>query len=97
MANKLLYPRNTATRQVVDLSGMWKFCFDKASDGEKKGYVNGLPAAAPDMPVPASFADFFTDKYSKEYTGDFWYSTVFFADPAWRQYFLPTPRGRTGM
>ena len=65
MANKLLYPRNTATRQVVDLSGMWKFCFDKASDGEKKGYVNGLPAAAPDMPVPASFADFFTDKYSK--------------------------------
>ena len=84
MANKLLYPRNTATRQVVDLSGMWKFCFDKASDGEKKGYVNGLPAAAPDMPVPASFADFFTDKYSKEYTGDFWYSTVFFADPAWK-------------
>ena len=83
MANKLLYPRNTATRQVVDLSGMWKFCFDKTSEGEKKGYVSGLPKGAVDMPVPASFADFFTDKYSKEYTGDFWYSTTFFADPAW--------------
>lgn len=84
MANKLLYPRNTSTRQVIDISGMWKFCFDKTSEGEKNGYAKGLPKTAIDMPVPASFADFFTDKYAKEYTGDFWYSTTFFADPAWK-------------
>ncbi len=84
MANKMLYPRNTATRQVVDLSGMWKFCFDKGGVGESKGYASALPNTAIDMPVPASFADFFTDKYSKEYTGDFWYETCFFADSAWK-------------
>ncbi len=85
MANKMLYPVNTATRQVVDLSGMWKFCFDKDGDGESKGYASGLPRTAIDMPVPAGFAEFFTDKRSKEYTGDFWYETCFYADPAWRE------------
>lgn len=83
MANKLLYPENTITRQVVDLSGMWKFCFDYKSEGNAKGYVNGLPDAI-QMPVPASFADFFTDKASKEYTGDFWYETEFYADRCWQ-------------
>ena len=84
MANRLLYPLNTATRQVVDLSGMWKFCFDKQGNGEEEGYPCALPPHSVDMPVPASFADFFTDKYSKEYTGDFWYGTTFYADEAWR-------------
>ena len=61
MANRLLYPLNTATRQVVDLSGMWKFCFDKQGNGEEEGYPCALPPHSVDMPVPASFADFFTE------------------------------------
>ena len=35
------------------------------------------------MPVPASFCDFFTDKESREYCGDFWYETDFFVPGEW--------------
>lgn len=83
MANKYLYPQNSATRQVVDLSGMWKFAFDFESEGDKKNYKEGIPDGIM-LPVPASFADFFTEKEYKEYTGDFWYETSFYADSAWR-------------
>ena len=82
MANKYLYPQNSATRQVVDLSGMWKFAFDFESEGDAKDYKNGIPDGIL-LPVPASFADFFTEKPYKEYTGDFWYETEFYADIAW--------------
>ena len=45
--------------------------------------MNGLPA--PDMiPVPASFADFYTDKDSREFTGDFWYETEFLVPEEWK-------------
>lgn len=83
MANRYLYPENTATRQVIDLSGMWKFAFDFNSEGEQKNYKDGIPDGIL-LPVPASFADFFTEKQFKEYTGDFWYETEFYADAAWK-------------
>lgn len=83
MANKLLYPKITLTRQLVDLSGMWKFAFDLKSEGDKLDYKNGIPSGI-ELPVPASFADFFTDKESKEYTGDFWYEYSFYADKSWK-------------
>ncbi len=51
---------------------MWDFKFDPASEGEKNGWTEGL-ADPIEMPVPASFNDFFTDKDAREYTGDFWY------------------------
>ena len=83
MANYLLYPKNTLTRQLVDLSGMWKFAFDFNNEGEAKDYKNGLPNPI-EIPVPASFADFFTEKKYKEYAGDFWYETTFYADKSWK-------------
>lgn len=83
MANKMLYPQNTLTRQVVDLSGMWKFSFDFEDKGEERGYQNGLKDYI-DMPVPSSFNDFFTDKKSKEYLGDVWYEQTFYADKSWK-------------
>ena len=61
MANKMLYPRNTLTRQVIDLSGMWKFSFDFAENGEESGYpTKGLKDYI-EIPVPASYNDFFTE------------------------------------
>lgn len=79
----MLYPRNTMTRRAVSLDGLWKFKLDWASSGLKEGWMNGLPA--PDMiPVPASFADFYTDKDSREFTGDFWYETEFLVPEEWK-------------
>ncbi len=84
MANKMLYPRNTLTRQVIDLSGMWKFSFDFAENGEENGYpTQGLKDYI-EIPVPASYNDFFTDKKYKEYCGDVWYEQEFYADKSWQ-------------
>jgi beta-glucuronidase len=83
MKQSVLYPRASAARRVVDLSGFWKFRFDPESVGETEGWINKLPNPMA-MPVPSSFADFFTDKDSREYTGDFWYETKFVAPSEWR-------------
>ena len=83
MNQSLLYPQTTVTRRAVDLSDFWKFQFDPESRGETEGWAQKLPSPII-TPVPASFADFFTDKDSREYTGDFWYETAFFVPGEWR-------------
>lgn len=83
MNNKsLLYPCVSASRRVVSLDGMWRFSFDPKSEGVEGNWANGLPESI-SMPVPASFCDFFTDKDSREYCGDFWYETDFFVPEEW--------------
>ncbi|MDD3253596.1 MAG: beta-glucuronidase [Lachnospiraceae bacterium] len=82
MEKSLLYPRQTASRRVVSMNGMWKFQFDSESTGIASDWENGLPESV-SMPVPSSFCDLFTDKDSREYTGDFWYETDFFVPGEW--------------
>ncbi|MBP3703731.1 MAG: beta-glucuronidase [Lachnospiraceae bacterium] len=78
----MLYPRNSASRRAVSLDGMWKFCLDEKSEGEKSGFTNGIPGN--DMiPVPASFQDFYTSKDIREYAGDVWYETDIFVPGEW--------------
>ena len=80
----MLYPKTSRTRRIVDMNGLWKFCFDPQSEGLKHNWQNGLdPRRTIEMPVPASFNDFFTDKESREYTGDFWYETSVFVPGEW--------------
>jgi beta-glucuronidase len=83
MINSMLYPRVTVSRRVVSLGGMWKFKFDPTGTGEEENWKNGLTGADL-IPVPASFSDFFTDKDSREYTGDFWYQTDAFIPGEWQ-------------
>ena len=79
-----LFPRASATRRAVDLSGFWGFQFDKAGNGADEGWAKeGLPAPQT-MPVPSAFSDFFTDKTSRDYTGDFWYETEVFVPEEWK-------------
>jgi len=82
MANEMLFPRNTLTRNVISLDGMWKFKFDPLSVGGKESWQNGLQDTEW-MPVPSSFNDVFTDKDSREYIGDFWYETEVFVPSEW--------------
>ena len=84
MENKsLLYPCDSGSRRVVSLDGMWRFAFDPESKGVDNDWALHLPESIT-MPVPASFCDFFTDKESREYCGDFWYETDFFVPGEWR-------------
>lgn len=69
----MLYPVNTPTRTAVCLDGMWKFRLDNGHDDSSR-WAHGIPGH--DMiPVPASFQDFYTDKDTREFTGDVWYET----------------------
>lgn len=79
----MLYPRVTSTRRVMDLNGMWKFRLDKKEEGEAAGWKDGIPEADW-IPVPASFNDFYTDKESREFAGDFWYETEVIVPSEWR-------------
>jgi hypothetical protein len=57
------------------------------SIGHQENWMGGLPD--PDwIPVPASFADFYTDKDTREYTGDFWYETDVFVPGEWTGKFM---------
>jgi len=78
----MLYPRATSTRQTASLNGMWSFRFDEAGIGAAENWFDGI-CSNDIMPVPASFQDFFTDKDSREYVGDFWYETEFYIPSEW--------------
>ena len=78
MQKSLLYPINNIKRHRESLDGLWQFKFDPKDEGEQQGWKDGLSETI-DMPVPASFNDFFTDKESRDYTGTFWYQTEFYA------------------
>ena len=79
----MLYPRQTVSRRVVSLDGMWKFCLDPKGEGKEKGWTDGIPGKER-IPVPASFQDFYTDKAVREYAGDMWYETEVFIPEEYR-------------
>jgi beta-glucuronidase len=78
----LLYPHESPTRSVRDLSGLWRFQMDPTDQGEsQKWFAGGLPAPRP-IPVPCSWNDLFDD--ARDYFGTAWYETEFQLDPGWR-------------
>ena len=83
MLNTLLYPIDSISRRSVSLNGLWGFQLDPRSEGTKSGWTKSLPN--PDeIPVPASFEDFYTDKATREYCGDFWYEKDVFVPAEWK-------------
>ena len=78
----MLYPKTTRSRRAVCMDGMWNFQLDEKEEGSASGWCEGLPK--PDqIPVPASFQDFYTDKEIREYAGDFWYEKEMFIPGEW--------------
>ena len=79
MEYSVLYPIATETRTRISLDGYWYFRFDPVSvGGEERWAETGLPDPIL-MPVPGSFADLFTEPETRDYCGDFWYETTFYA------------------
>ncbi len=78
----LLYPINNRCRSFQAIDGLWGFQFDPKSIGTEQNWEMGLPNPI-SMPVPASFADFFTDHESRDYCGDFWYQKEFYLPKEW--------------
>ena len=78
-----MYPINNCVRTAISLDGMWRFRFDPAKEGGAQKWQNGLRDSI-SMPVPGSFAELFTDRDSRDYTGDFWYETDFYVPSQWK-------------
>lgn len=68
----MLYPEQTATRTLEDLSGMWKFKPETTSVDPTKPLSDTVW-----MAVPASFNEQTMDKQLRQRDGYFWYETTF--------------------
>ncbi|WP_376796402.1 beta-glucuronidase [Thermogemmatispora sp.] len=68
----MLYPMMTATREVVDLNGLWRFRLDPGQGLAERWYERPLREAVP-MPVPASFNELGEEVAYRQHVGRVWY------------------------
>ena len=74
----LLYPRESESRQLKDLSGKWHFRIDDSSDRiqgfRERWWEKPLRDSGPviDMPVPASYNDVTQNSSIRDFIGWAW-------------------------
>ncbi|KAH8384742.1 hypothetical protein KR093_007346 [Drosophila rubida] len=85
----MLYPRESETREVRSLDGIWNFvCSDERNPTQgirDKWYEDDLSKSRPiiPMPVPASYNDITTDRSLRDHVGTVWYDRKFFVPRSW--------------
>ncbi|KAM5179422.1 beta-glucuronidase [Mantella aurantiaca] len=85
----MLYPRETPTREVKELTGLWSFRAD-TSPGRNEGfnsqwYKSPLRETGPviDMPVPASYNDITQNITLRDFIGWVWYEREVWLPSRW--------------
>ncbi|XP_015380321.1 PREDICTED: beta-glucuronidase [Diuraphis noxia] len=86
----ILYPRESESREVKSLDGMWNFRLslpDPLVGFKERWYMKDLSKTGPvmQMPVPSSYNDVMVDKKIRDHVGLVWYDRSFFAPESWRQ------------
>ncbi|XP_033162075.1 beta-glucuronidase [Drosophila mauritiana] len=86
----LLYPRDSETREVRSLDGMWQLVrsdpFDPLQGIREKWFMDALRKTGREiisMPVPASYNDITTDNL-RDHVGTVWYERTFFVPRSWK-------------
>ena len=79
-----LYPQDTSTRRITDISGIWKFKVDSKNEGRTSNWKDGLTDTI-EMAVPPSYNDIFTDKMIRDHCGDVWYETDVIIPSEWQE------------
>jgi len=69
----MLKPQSNATRELVNLDGLWQFKVDFKDEGFAQGWAGKQLATDLQAPVPASYNDIFTDVKIREHVGWVWY------------------------
>lgn len=80
----MLYPRESESRDVKDLSGIWRFRQDREEQGTPEGWYKQPLAGTIPMAVPASFNDLTQDPALREHWGPVWYERDFFVPACWK-------------
>ncbi|XP_077360838.1 beta-glucuronidase [Festucalex cinctus] len=89
MGTGMLFPRESSSREVKDLSGLWSFRADESPNRnqgfEKAWYKSRLAETGPvmDMPVPASFNDITQDPKLRDFIGWVWYEREVVVPSRW--------------
>jgi len=81
----MLYPRESETREVKDLSGVWEFRVDKDNEGHEKQWFKKPLEDTIAMPVPASYNDITQDSAIRDHIGNVWYERNFFIPSSWKE------------
>lgn len=69
----MLRPRDSKTRDAVQITGLWDFCLDPENRGiGEQWFLHGLKDPVR-MTTGTSFNDIFTEKSIRDYSGAFWY------------------------
>ncbi|MEU3617948.1 beta-glucuronidase [Streptomyces sp. NPDC006872] len=76
----MLKPRSTATRELVNLDGLWRFA-TSAATGEQP-WTGPLPDRL-EAAVPASYNDLFTDSAIRDHVGWVWYQRLVRVPRGW--------------
>ncbi len=69
----MLKPHASATRELVNLDGLWQFKVDFNDEGFTQGWAAKALDTDLQAPVPASYNDIFTDVKIREHVGWVWY------------------------
>lgn len=72
----MLYPIQTNSRQLMDLSGIWEFKLDHGKGMEEKWYEHKLKNSVP-MAVPAAYNDLYEGNEYKDHVGYVFYQKEF--------------------
>ena len=88
----ILYPRESETREVKSLDGIWNFKLSPKSDSvqayKEKWFSKELKESGGTtipMPVPASYNDITTFKEIRDFIGVVWYDRKFFVPGSWSE------------
>lgn len=76
-----LFPQQNDFRNVLNLSGIWKFKLDPTGAGEKEQWFNGLSDYR-SIAVPGSWNEQFTD--TRDYLDLAWYETETYVPSTWK-------------
>ncbi|KAG8451786.1 hypothetical protein GDO86_003832 [Hymenochirus boettgeri] len=85
----MLYPRETPTRELKELNGVWSFRADKSTQRDQgfqeQWYKRPLRETGPiiDMPVPASYNDITQDIALRDFIGWVWYEKEIWLPSRW--------------
>ncbi len=81
----MLFPRESETREVKNLSGIWRFKADYANTGYEECWQERTLADTIPMPVPSSYNDITQNPRLRDHIGVVWYETAFFVPLAWSE------------
>lgn len=81
----MLKPQVSATRELINLDGLWQFKVDHKDEGLSQHWAKSSLETKLQAPVPASYNDIFTDTDIREHVGWVWYQRTVRIPRGWNE------------